>query len=218
MDIENILSNMTLREKIAFCTGSDFWHTKALPAFGVPSVMMADGPHGLRCQPDSADMLDLNEAARATCFPTAVTAAATWDAALYAAEGAAIGREAAAAGVSLVLGPGCNIKRSPLGGRNFEYLSEDPFLSGRMAAAFIGGVQSTGVGACIKHFAANNQEYKRQNGDSRVDERTLREIYLAPFEIAVKQARPAAVMCAYNKINGVHCSDDRWLLTDVLRN
>ena len=179
---------------------------------------MADGPHGLRCQNGGkADMLGINNSLPATCFPTAVTSSASWDTALLALQGAAIGEEALAYGVSLVLGPGCNIKRDPLCGRNFEYFSEDPFLSGKLAAAFIRGQQGTGVSSCLKHFAANNQEYKRQNGDSRVDERTLREIYLSPFELAIQEARPDTVMCAYNKINGVHASDDTWLLTDVLR-
>ena len=217
MDIAGILASLTLAEKIAFCTGADFWHTKALPQHQVPGIMMSDGPHGLRCQTAEADMIGINDSLPATCFPAAVTAGATWDQALYAAEGAAIGREAAAAGVSVVLGPGCNIKRDPRGGRNFEYLSEDPFLAGKMAAAFIRGQQGEGVASSLKHFAANNQEYKRQNGDSQLDERTLREIYLTPFEIAVKEARPDTVMCAYNKINGVHASDSKALLTDILR-
>ena len=217
MDIQKILSSMTLEEKIAFCTGADFWHTKAVERLDVPSVMMSDGPHGLRCQAGTADMVGINDSLPATCFPTAVTAGAAWNRELYAAEGAAIGREAAAMGVSVVLGPGCNIKRDPLGGRNFEYISEDPYLAGQMAAAFIRGQQSVGVASSLKHFAVNNQEYKRQNGDSQVDERTLREIYLTPFEIAVRQSKPGTVMCSYNKINGVHASDDKRLLTDILR-
>ncbi len=217
MNTEKILSEMSLGEKIAFCTGADFWHTKALPQHGVPAMMMADGPHGLRCQKGDGDMLGVNKSLPATCFPTAVTAGASWNRELYAAEGEAIGKEALAAGVSLVLGPGCNIKRSPLGGRNFEYISEDPYFAGKMAAAFIRGQQSTGATSSLKHFAANSQEYKRQNGDSQMDERTLREIYLTGFEIAVKEGRPGTVMCAYNKINGVHCSDSKKLLTDILR-
>ena len=217
MDFETILSRLTLEEKIAFCTGADYWHTKAIPSLGVGAIMMADGPHGLRRQSDAGDMLGINAACAATCFPTAVTAGASWDPALYEEEGSAIGKEAAAAGVSVVLGPGCNIKRNPLGGRNFEYISEDPYHAGHMAAAFVRGVESVGVGASLKHFAVNNQEYKRQNGDSRIDERTLREIYLTPFEIAVKAGKPATVMCSYNKINGTHASDSRTLLTDILR-
>ena len=217
MNIKQIISEMTLQEKIAFCTGADFWRTKELPRLGVPAIKMSDGPHGLRCQEGESDMIGVNKSMPATCFPTAVTAGATWNRELYAAEGEAIGKEALAAGVSVVLGPGCNIKRNPLGGRNFEYISEDPYFSGKMAAAFIRGQQSTGVSSSLKHFAANSQEYKRQNGDSQMDERTLREIYLAAFETAVKEGRPGTVMCAYNRINGVHCSDSQELLTDILR-
>ena len=208
---------MTLEEKISLCTGADFWRTKEMPQHGIPAIMMSDGPHGLRCQPKETDMIGINESLPATCFPTAVTACATWNKELYASEGEAIGKEGAAAGVSVVLGPGCNIKRNPLGGRNFEYISEDPYFAGKMAAAFIRGQQSTGVSSSVKHFAVNNQEYKRQNGDSQLDERTFREIYLTPFEIAVKEGHPGTVMCSYNKINGVHASDSRELLTDILR-
>lgn len=217
MNTEQIIQSMTLEEKIAFCTGADCWHTKALPKLGVPSIMMTDGPHGLRCQKGNTDMIGVNKSLPATCFPAAVTAGATWNQELYAAEGEAIGKEALAEEVALVLGPGCNIKRNPLGGRNFEYLSEDPYFAGKMAAAFIRGQQSTGAVSSLKHFAANNQEYKRQNGDSQMDERTLREIYLTGFEIAVREGRPGTVMCAYNKINGTHCSDSKALLTDILR-
>ena len=217
MDIQNILSKMPLKDKISLCTGADFWHTKAMPQYGIPAIMMTDGPHGLRCQADETDMLGIHESLPATCFPAAVTAGATWNRALYAAEGKAIGTEASAAGVSVVLGPGCNIKRNPLGGRNFEYISEDPYFSGKMAAAFIRGQQSAGVSSSIKHFAVNNQEYKRQNGDSQLDARTLREIYLTPFEIAAKESQPDTVMCSYNKINGVYASYNRELLTDILR-
>lgn len=217
MDTKKIIREMTLQEKVDFCTGADFWHTKAIPRLGVPTIMMSDGPHGLRCQKGNTDMIGVNRSQPATCFPAAVTAGATWNRELYAAEGEAIGAEALAEGVSVVLGPGCNIKRNPLGGRNFEYLSEDPFLAGEMAAAFIRGQQSTGAASSLKHFAVNSQEFKRQNGNSQVDERTLREIYLAGFETAVKEGRPATVMCAYNKMNGVHCSDSKKLLTDILR-
>lgn len=217
MNIRKIISEMSLQDKIAFCTGSDFWHTKGLPQYGIPSIMMSDGPHGLRCQKGEADMIGVNRSLPATCFPAAVTAGATWNPELYAAEGKAIGKEGLEAGVSLILGPGCNIKRNPLGGRNFEYLSEDPYFAGKMAAAFIRGQQSTGASSSLKHFAVNSQEYKRMNGNSQLDERTLREIYLAAFEIAVKEGHPDTVMCAYNKINGIHCSDSKMLLTDILR-
>ena len=217
MEIQKIVSSMTLEEKISLCTGADFWRTKEMPRHGIPAIMMSDGPHGLRCQPKETDMIGINESLPATCFPTAVTAGATWNRELYAAEGEAIGKEGAAAGVSVVLGPGCNIKRNPLGGRNFEYISEDPYFAGQMAAAFIRGQQSVGVSSSVKHFAVNSQEYKRQNGDSRLDDRTFREIYLTPFEIAVKEGRPGTVMCSYNKINGIHASDSKELLTDILR-
>lgn len=216
-DFKAIVESLSLEEKIALCEGADYWNTKDLSEYGIPSVKMSDGPHGLRCQPKEADIFGINESLPATCFPAAVTAAATFNRELFFEEGYAIGKEAAAAGVSVLLAPGCNIKRNPLGGRNFEYISEDPYLSGTMAAAFVKGVQSAGVCACLKHLAANNQEYKRLNGDSLVDERTLREIYLKPFEIAVKEAAPRAVMCSYNKINGIHSSDNKWLLRDVLR-
>ncbi|MBP3521516.1 MAG: glycoside hydrolase family 3 protein, partial [Oscillospiraceae bacterium] len=161
---------MSLKDKIRLCSGADFWHTKAMPKYGILSFSMADGPHGLRWQNGKTDMLGINNSLPATCFPPAVTAGATWDEELLALQGQAIGEEALAYGVDIVLGPGCNIKRDPLCGRNFEYFSEDPFLSGKLAAAFIKGQQSTGVSSCLKHFAANNQEYKRQSGDSRVDE------------------------------------------------
>lgn len=217
MDIEAILSKMTLEDKISLCTGADFWHSKKMEQYGIPAFTMSDGPHGVRFQSGEADMIGVNQSKPATCFPAAVTAGATWNPELYAAEGKAIGEEAVGYGVDVVLGPGCNIKRNPLCGRNFEYISEDPYAAGKMAAAFIKGQQSAGVSSCVKHFAVNNQEYKRQNGDSQVDERALREIYLAPFEIAVKEGKPGTVMCSYNKINDVHASDNKWLLTDVLR-
>ena len=217
MNIQEIIASMTLEDKISLCTGADFWRTKAMEQYGISSIMVSDGPHGLRCQTGEADMIGINKSAPATCFPTAVTAGATWNRELYYSEGEAIGREAAALGVSVVLGPGCNIKRNPLGGRNFEYISEDPFVAGKMAASFIRGVQSVGVGTSLKHFAVNSQEYKRMNGDSRLDERTYREIYLAPFEMAVKEGKPTTVMCSYNKINGTHASDNKELLTDILR-
>ena len=217
MNIKAILSQMSLEDKISLCTGADFWKSKKMEQYGIPAFTMSDGPHGLRYQSGEADMIGVNESSPATCFPTAVTAGATWNPELYAAEGRAIGEEAVKYGVDVVLGPGCNIKRNPLCGRNFEYLSEDPYFAGKMAAAFIEGQQGAGVSSSVKHFAINNQEYKRQNGDSQVDERAMREIYLAPFETAVKEGRPDTVMCSYNKINGVHASDNQWLLTDVLR-
>ena len=214
---ESRLSEMTIEEKIALCSGADFWHTKAMEQYGIPAIMMADGPHGLRKQENSTDMLGINRAVPATSFPTAAATACSWDEALLGEIGRAIAREAAANGVSMLLGPGANIKRSPLCGRNFEYFSEDPCLTGRLAAGYIRGVQETGVAASLKHFAFNSQEYKRFSSDSVMDERTMREIYLAGFETAVREGRPGTVMCAYNKINGEHCSDSRMLLTDILR-
>lgn len=208
---------MALEDKISLCTGADFWRSKKMEQYGIPAFTMSDGPHGLRYQSGEADMIGVNESSPATCFPTAVTAGASWNPELYVEEGKAIGKEAVKYGVDVVLGPGCNIKRNPMCGRNFEYLSEDPYVAGKMAAAFIEGQQSAGVSSCLKHFAVNNQEYKRQNGDSQVDERAMREIYLAPFETAVKEGKPGTVMCSYNKINGVHASDNKWLLTKVLR-
>lgn len=217
MNIEEILENMTLEEKVKLCSGVDFWHTKEIPHLGVHSLMMSDGPHGLRKQPESTDMLGINESVPATCFPTAVLSACSWDKELLKKEGEAIAREAIANEVSLVLGPGANIKRNPLCGRNFEYFSEDPYLSGKLAAAHISGIEKTGTGSSLKHFALNNQEYKRFSSDSLVDERTMREIYLASFETAVKEGNPSAIMSSYNKINGTYSSDNHWLLTKVLR-
>ena len=217
MKHQAILSRMSLKDKIALCSGQTAWTTKAMPRYEIPSIFMCDGPHGLRRQDGATDMLGIHQSRPATCFPTAAATACSWDPALLTRIGAAIGQEAAAQGVGLVLGPGANLKRDPRCGRNFEYFSEDPCLSGTLAAAEIAGLQQNGVGACLKHFACNSQEYKRYSSDSVIDERTLRELYLTAFEIAVKVARPAAVMCAYNKLNGTYCSDNRVLLTDILR-
>ena len=215
--IKDILSQMTLEDKISICNGADFWHSKAMEKYGIPAFMMSDGPHGLRVQKGEADMLGINKSEPATCFPTAVTSGATWDAELLRAEGQAIGEEGLSLGTNVVLGPGVNIKRDPRCGRNFEYFSEDPFVAGQMGTAWVEGAQSTGIGTSLKHFAANNQEFKRFNGNSQLDERTLREIYLPAFETVVKKAQPATVMCAYPMVNGVHCSDSKKLLNDILR-
>lgn len=214
---EALLRKLSLKEKIRLCTGGDFWHTRAIPGKDIPGVMVSDGPHGVRCQEGKGDMLGLNNSLPATCFPTAVTSSASWDMELLEREGRAIGEEGAAMGLAAVLGPGANIKRDPRCGRNFEYFSEDPFLSGKLAAAWIRGEQAAGPACSLKHFATNNQEAFRGNGNSQVDERTLREIYLRSFEIAVKEGRPRTIMCAYPRLNGVFCSDNRWLLTTVLR-
>ena len=219
MDIEKIISQMSLEDKIAFCEGANFWETKAYEKYGIPSMFVCDGPNGLRKQDLSGgtDMLGVNNSNPATCFPAAVTMASSWDTDILQAVGTAIGEEARAQGVGIVLGPGCNLKRNPLCGRNFEYYSEDPYLSGKLAAGFIRGVEYQGVGSSLKHFAANSQELSRFTSDSILDERTLRELYLTGFEIAVKEGQPATVMCSYNKLNGTHASDHKQLLTDILR-
>lgn len=206
---------MTLEEKAGLCSGKDMWRTKPIERLNVPSVMVADGPNGLRAQHGKDTRVNVSE--KATCFPTSATVACSWDRSLAAEIGEAIGQEALKQDVQTVLGPGVNIKRSPLCGRNFEYYSEDPVLAGEMGAAFIRGVQSTGVGACVKHFAANNQETNRNSVNAVVDDRALREIYLKAFEIAVKKGKPAMVMASYNRVNGVFATQNKWLLTDVLR-
>ena len=213
----SLLGQLTLEEKASLCLGSDFWHTAPVERLGIPAIMVSDGPHGLRKQPDEADHVGISGSVPATCFPTACALGSSWDPQLARRVGEALGREARALGVAVVLGPGINIKRSPLCGRNFEYVSEDPLLSGVLGAAMTEGVQSQGVGASLKHFAANNQETDRLRVSADVDERTLRELYLAGFERAVTQARPWTVMCAYNKVNGVYASQHAWLLTTVLR-
>ena len=217
MDIEKILQQMTLEDKIALCSGENFWETKKYEKYGIPSLFMCDGPHGLRKQEDVADMLGVNESRKATCFPAEVTTAGSWDAELLAEIGAAIGEEAKEQGVGLVLGPGANLKRNPLCGRNFEYFSEDPYLAGKLAAGFIRGVEAQGISTSLKHFAVNSQEKSRFTSNSVLDDRTLRELYLTAFEIAVKEGNPSTVMCAYPKLNGIHCSDSKALLTDILR-
>ena len=208
---------MTLEEKAGMCSGLDFWHLKEGEHLGIPKVMVSDGPHGLRKQDEKGDHLGINDSIKAVCFPPAVLSACSFDRGLMEEMGKAIGREAQANDVSVVLGPAVNIKRSPLCGRNFEYYSEDPYLAGEIAAAFVKGVQSQHVGTSIKHFAANNQEYRRMSSSSEVDERTLREIYFPAFETAVKKAQPYTFMCSYNQINGTFASENKWLLTDVLR-
>ena len=217
MDLDTLLKKLSTKEKIALCEGADFWHTRDLSDQELPALTMADGPHGLRKQKKAGDMLGVDPAVPATCFPSAVTTACSWDEALLSDIGRAIGEEAVGEGVDLVLGPGVNLKRGPLCGRNFEYFSEDPLLAGKLGAAWVRGLQSAGPGACVKHFACNSQEHKRFASDSVLDERTLRELYLTAFEIVVRESRPAAVMSAYNKINGVHCAENRELLTDILR-
>ena len=217
MDIKALVSQMTLEEKCGLLSGLDFWHTKPVERLGVPSVMVSDGPHGLRKQNLEADHLGMNESIKAVCMPAACATAASFDKEQIRVMGEAIGTSCQHEGLSVVLGPAVNIKRSPLCGRNFEYFSEDPYLAGEMAASFINGVQSKNVGTSIKHFAANNQEHRRMSSSSNVDERTLREIYFPAFETSVRKAQPWTVMCSYNRINGVYASEDPWLLTKVLR-
>lgn len=216
-DIKKIISEMTLEEKAGMCSGEDFWHLKKVERLGIPAVMVSDGPHGLRKQPDEADHLGIGESIVAVCFPAACATASSFDTELMNEMGKTLGEECQAEDLSVLLGPAVNIKRSPLCGRNFEYLSEDPYLAGKMAASYINGVQSWDVGTSIKHYAANNQEYNRMSCSSNLSERTFREIYLPAFETAVKEAQPKTVMCSYNKINGTYASENRHLLTEILR-
>lgn len=216
-DTAALIGALTLFEKAALLSGENVWQTRAVERLGIPSIWMSDGPHGVRRQTGSADHLGLHGSEPATCFPTAATVAASWDEQLAQEIGEALGREASAQGVGALMGPGLNIKRSPLGGRNFEYFSEDPELSGRLAAAYVRGIQSQGVAATPKHFAVNSQELRRMVSDSVVDERTLREIYLTAFEIVVREASPWALMSSYNLVNGEYAHENAHLLTTVLR-
>jgi len=208
---------MTLKEKASLCSGLDFWYMKGIDRLGIPSIMVTDGPNGLRKQAGSSDHVGLNDSIPATCFPTAPALAATWNRELVYQVGKALGEECREEKVGVILGPGVNIKRSPLCGRNFEYFSEDPYLTGEIAKNHINGVQSQGIGTSLKHFAVNNQEYRRMAIDAVLDERTLREIYLTGYELAVKEAQPWTVMCAYNKVNGTYCSENEYLMTDILK-
>jgi beta-glucosidase len=214
--IQSIISRMTLEEKAALCTGASAWTTTPIERLGVPEMIVSDGPHGVRRVPDVSSMV--HESLPATCFPTASCLASTWDVDLLHEMGEALAEECIALNVDVILGPGVNMKRSPLCGRNFEYYSEDPYLAGEMAASLITGIQSRGVGTSLKHFAANNQEFQRFSISAEVDERTLREIYLPAFEKAVKQAKPWTVMCSYNKLNGTFASEHHDLLTEILKN
>lgn len=216
-DVDTILSKMTLEQKAKLCSGADFWHTAAIEELGLPSVMVSDGPHGLRKQEEDADHLGVAESIKAICFPTASAMACSFDRELLYTVGNALGEECVAEDVSVLLGPGINMKRSPLCGRNFEYYSEDPYLAGELATAFVKGVQSHNAGTSLKHFAANNQEWRRMSISVKADERTLREIYLAAFEKVVKEAQPWTVMCSYNRINGVYSCENKWLLNGILR-
>lgn len=216
MKYRALIEKMTLEEKCAILSGRDVWHTRAIERLGIPSITLSDGPSGLRKQAAGGDHLGLAQSVEATCFPSAAAIANSWDVELARCVGRAIGQEAQAQDVDVVLGPGLNTKRSPLCGRNFEYFSEDPYLSGKLAAGFIRGVQSQGVAACPKHFAANSQELRRMASDSVVDERTLRELYLTNFEIAVKEGKPQSIMSAYNKVNGTYAHENAHLLREIL--
>jgi len=213
--LEEILDQMTLEEKAVLCVGAGPWKTASIERFGIPEMVLTDGPHGIRRSSD-LDAL-ITKALPSTCFPTASSLACTWNRDLLTEIGQALADEALSQDVNVVLGPGMNIKRSPLCGRNFEYLSEDPFLTGEMAASLVKGVQSMGVGVSLKHYAMNNQEFKRMSINVIVDERTMREIYLAGFEMVVKKSQPWTVMCSYNKVNGQRCSEHHELLNDILK-
>lgn len=215
--VKELVESLTLEEKASLCQGADFWHTRDIEEKGIPGIMLTDGPHGLRKQTGETDHLGVNKSVPATCFPSAAALANSWDEELIREIGEALGEECLQEEVSVLLGPGANIKRSPLCGRNFEYFSEDPYLSSHMAKSHIQGVQSKGVGTSLKHFAVNNQETRRMTVNADVDERTLREIYLASFEAAVKEAKPWTIMGAYNKIGGEYCCENHHLLREILR-
>ena len=216
-DIKNLISQMTIEEKASLCSGKDFWYLKGIERLDIPEIMVTDGPHGLRKQAGKSDQIGLRDTVPAVCFPTGSALAATWDRDLIYQVGVALGEECREEEVAVILGPGANIKRSPLCGRNFEYFSEDPYLTGQMAKSHIMGVQSQGIGTSLKHFVVNNQEYRRMTIDAVVDERALREIYLTGYETAVKEAQPWTVMCAYNKVNGTYCAENAFLMTEVLK-
>ena len=216
-DVKSIIRELSLEQKCALLSGGDTFQSRGLPQFGIPSIWLSDGPHGVRKQAGASDHLGINPSEPATCFPTASAVASSWDPALGEEMGQALGQEAAAQNVAVLLGPGLNVKRSPLCGRNFEYFSEDPYLAGKMAASYIRGIQKNGIAACPKHFAANNQELRRMASDSIVDERTLRELYLTNFEIAVTEGHPKTIMTSYNLINGTYANENAHLLQEILR-
>ncbi|HYP43965.1 MAG TPA: glycoside hydrolase family 3 C-terminal domain-containing protein [Propionibacteriaceae bacterium] len=217
LDIDRLMTELTLEEKASLTSGSGFWYTAPVERLRIPKIMVSDGPHGLRAQPGESDHLGLGGSLPATCFPTASAVASAWSPDLLRRIGEALAQEARACNLSVILGPGINMKRSPLCGRNFEYFSEDPFLTGELAVGHVNGIQSQGVGTSVKHYAANNQETDRLRVDAQVDERTLREIYLPAFERVVKASQPWTLMCSYNKVNGQSASENTWLLTTVLR-
>ncbi|PRR83715.1 Thermostable beta-glucosidase B [Clostridium vincentii] len=213
MDIKNMINQMTLEEKASICSGKNIWETQDIERLCIPSITLTDGPYGVVKR-----LSGFSDIVPSTCFPTSSAMSSSWDVDLLYDIGKAIGEECQAENVGIILAPAMNIQRSPLGGRNFEYFSEDPILSGEIAAAFIEGVQSQGVGACVKHYAANNQEYRRQVVNNIIDQQALNEIYFTNFERAIKKSNPWVTMAAYNKLNGIHCTENKYLLTDVLRN
>lgn len=215
--IQELVRQMTVEEKAQMCAGADFWHVHGVERLGIPAMMVSDGPHGLRKQDDKADHLGVNDSIQAVCFPAGCATACSFDVSVLERMGSALGESCRAEGVGVLLGPAMNIKRSPLCGRNFEYLSEDPYLAGKLSAAMVQGVQRWGVGTSPKHFACNNQEYRRMSISAEMDQRTLREIYLTPFEMAVKEGKPYTMMCSYNRVGGVYASQNKTLLSDILR-
>lgn len=217
LDVKKLVNELTLEEKASLCSGADFWHTKAIDRLNIPAAMVSDGPHGVRKQESLADHMGVAESIKAIGFPTASAMACSFDRDLLHKVGDALGEECVAEDLAVLLGPGINMKRSPICGRNFEYYSEDPVVAGELGAAFVNGVQEHGVGTSLKHFAANNQEWRRMSISAEIDERTLREIYLAAFETVVKKAQPWTIMCSYNRINGVYSCENDWLLNKVLR-
>lgn len=217
LDVKKLVNELTLEEKASLCSGADFWHTKAIDRLNIPAAMVSDGPHGIRKQESLADHMGVAESIKAIGFPTASAMACSFDRDLLHKVGDALGEECVAEDLTVLLGPGINMKRSPICGRNFEYYSEDPVVAGELGAAFVNGVQEHGVGTSLKHFAANNQEWRRMSISAEIDERTLREIYLAAFETVVKKAQPWTIMCSYNRINGVYSCENDWLLNKVLR-
>ena len=217
LDVKKLVNELTLEEKASLCSGADFWHTKAIDRLNIPAAMVSDGPHGIRKQESLADHMGVAESIKAIGFPTASAMACSFDRDLLHKVGDALGEECVAEDLAVLLGPGINMKRSPICGRNFEYYSEDPVVAGELGAAFVNGVQEHGVGTSLKHFAANNQEWRRMSISAEIDERTLREIYLAAFETVVKKAHPWTIMCSYNRINGVYSCENDWLLNKVLR-
>lgn len=217
LDVKKLVNELTLEEKASLCSGADFWHTKAIDRLNIPAAMVSDGPHGIRKQESLADHMGVAESIKAIGFPTASAMACSFDRDLLHKVGDALGEECVAEDLAVLLGPGINMKRSPICGRNFEYYSEDPVVAGELGSAFVNGVQEHGVGTSLKHFAANNQEWRRMSISAEIDERTLREIYLAAFETVVKKAQPWTIMCSYNRINGVYSCENDWLLNKVLR-